>query len=154
MEATQSFEASRTAPDPTRTEPSARISNNREDLKWGNSKIINKIMLYNYSVWHNYIICTVIFLLAAILTPVPCIFIIYNSTSECTILNTLITYNYIWFAPTCFDVNTSYSGSPLCLVKLHRYNLEYTENPHNQTLPYTSRPTIHYNKNLQCVSST
>jgi hypothetical protein len=32
--------------------------------------------------------------------------------------NTFITYNYIRFAPTCFDVNTSSSGSPLCLAKI------------------------------------
>ena len=33
-------------------------------------------------------------------------------------INTLIKYNYIWFASTCFDVNTSSSGSLLCLAKI------------------------------------
>ena len=31
---------------------------------------------------------------------------VYNSTNYCTILILLITYNYVSFAPTCFDVNT------------------------------------------------
>ena len=44
--------------------------------------------------------------------------LIYNSTKDCTILILLITYSYIWFAPTCFDVNTSSSGSALCLAKI------------------------------------
>ena len=33
-------------------------------------------------------------------------------------INILITYNYIWFAPTCFDVNTSSSGSSSCMAKI------------------------------------
>ena len=31
---------------------------------------------------------------------------VYNSTNYCTILILLITYNYVSFAATCFDVNT------------------------------------------------
>ena len=33
-------------------------------------------------------------------------------------INTLITYNYTWFAATCFDVNTSSSGSSSYLAKI------------------------------------
>ena len=33
-------------------------------------------------------------------------------------INILITYSYIWFAATCFDVNTSSSGSPSCMAKI------------------------------------
>ena len=33
-------------------------------------------------------------------------------------INILITYNYIWFAPTCFEVNTSSSGNSSCLAKI------------------------------------
>ena len=33
-------------------------------------------------------------------------------------INTLITYNYIWFAATCFDVNTASSGRSSCLAKI------------------------------------
>jgi len=49
---------------------------------------------------------------------VPCIFIIYNSTNDCTILIFLITYNYIRFAPTCLDINMSSSEILLCLAKI------------------------------------
>ena len=31
---------------------------------------------------------------------------------------TLITYNYIWFTATCFDINTSSAGSSSCLAKI------------------------------------
>jgi hypothetical protein len=43
---------------------------------------------------------------------------IYNSTNHYTILILLIAYNYIWFAATCFDVNTSSSGSSSCLAEV------------------------------------
>ena len=33
-------------------------------------------------------------------------------------INILITHNYIWFVSTCFDVNTSSSGSLMCLAKI------------------------------------
>ena len=47
----------------------------------------------------------------SIFTPVPCIFIVYNSTNDCTILIFL-------YASTCFGVNTSSSGSHSCLAKI------------------------------------
>jgi hypothetical protein len=43
---------------------------------------------------------------------------IYNSTNCLHNINTLITYNYILFAATCFDVTTSSSGSSSCLTKI------------------------------------
>ena len=54
----------------------------------------------------------------SMLTPVPSISIIYLYDQVLHNINTLITYNYIWFAATCFDVNTSFSGSLLCLAKI------------------------------------
>ena len=63
-------------------------------------------------------ICVLLRYCVVILTPVPCVFIGYNSTNDCTILILLMTYSYIWFAPTCFDFNTSSSGSLLCLAKI------------------------------------
>ena len=87
--------------------------------------ITTYIMLcpFTYSIW---VLIRILYKLLiqksnakqAILTPVPCIFIICNSTNDCTILKLLITYNYIWFALTCFDVNTSSSGRSLCLAKI------------------------------------
>ena len=79
-----------------------------------------------YSYWHikkgrktvNFAVALDCLQFPIQISPKQCRRFIYNSTDWCTTLMLSVTYSYTWFAATCFDVNTSSSGSLLCLAKI------------------------------------